>query len=171
ALLHTFTNPTPAAGSNFGWSVASAGGNVVVGAPSGISGAAHLFDGTTGALIHSFLSPVQGQEEQFGFAVGGLGPDVVVGAVFNDTGAEDSGTAYVFDGVTGTLRLTLPNPSPASPEYYGWAVAELGGDVLISSIEDQLALGGRGSVHRFDGTTGALLETIHGFPGDRQFGW
>jgi hypothetical protein len=57
ALISTLTNPAPAAGDGFGWSVAISGTVAVIGAinddPGGIgnAGTAYVFDATTGALI------------------------------------------------------------------------------------------------------------------------
>jgi len=64
ALLRTFQQPTPGAGDNFGYSVATLGNNVLVGAPFNSTGAtnagtAYLFDGSTGLCSRPSLTPSQ----------------------------------------------------------------------------------------------------------------
>ena len=59
----TFQNPSPAAGEQFGSSVAATEGNVLVGArgadvgANNEAGAAYLFDPSNGTLLATFLSP------------------------------------------------------------------------------------------------------------------
>src|SRR5262249_33461234 len=62
ARLRPLLNPTPAAGDEFGPSVAVAGNFVVVGAPNdntgaARAGAAYLFDATSGTLLQTLLNP------------------------------------------------------------------------------------------------------------------
>src|SRR6266699_3584398 len=54
-------DPSSSAGDLFGWSVAAAGDNILVGAPgvNNGAGAAYLFDGTTGTLIGTYQKPTQ----------------------------------------------------------------------------------------------------------------
>src|SRR5262245_56702629 len=71
ALLHTFHNPTPAAGDFFGTAVAVSGGRVLVGAPNNDTGAlnagsAYLYDAVTGQLLHTFHNPTPAAYDDFG---------------------------------------------------------------------------------------------------------
>ncbi|MBM4034087.1 MAG: PEP-CTERM sorting domain-containing protein [Planctomycetes bacterium] len=155
-LEHTFLNPTPAGGGYFGCSVAGVGGNVLVGAPfnAALTGAAYLFDGQTGALIRTFTNPTPAANDRFGWSVAGVGSNVLVGAPFDDTGAPDAGAAYLFDGGTGALLRTFPNPTPAAGDWFGWSVAGVGSNVLVGAPYDDAGAGG---AHLFNGGTGALL--------------
>lgn len=59
-LLLTIPNPFPAPEDGFGFAVASRGNDILVGAPADDtngtnSGAAYLFDGTTGDRLQTFL--------------------------------------------------------------------------------------------------------------------
>src|SRR6185295_7924306 len=73
-LARTIENPAPAAGDEFGAAVAALGNDVLIGAPLddalvADTGAAYLFDATTGDLRETFLNPAQGEFDRFGFAV------------------------------------------------------------------------------------------------------
>jgi len=107
-LLTTFTNPNPASGDNFGSSLTAVGGNRVLigayGTDAGVvsAGAAYLFT-TNGTLLNTFTNPSPATFDDFGYAVASVGTDqVLIGAIFDDTGATDSGSAYLYD---------LPYPS------------------------------------------------------------
>ena len=67
------------------------------------------------------------------------GMRVVVGAFFDDTGANDAGSAYVYDlgGDTPAVPVaTLHNPSPAAQDSFGRSVAIDGTIILIGTSED-----------------------------------
>ena len=107
-LLTMFTNPTPAAYDYFGWSVSAVGSSrVLIGAywdGSDVfrSGSAYLFS-TNGTLLNTLTNPTPVASDQFGWSVAAVGSDrVIIGSLFDDTGAPDSGAAYLFD---------LPYPS------------------------------------------------------------
>jgi hypothetical protein len=44
------------------------------------------------------------------------------------------GSAYLFDGGTGALRLTFNNPNPTANDAFGFAVAGMGTNVLIGAF-------------------------------------
>lgn len=105
-LLHTFLSPTPAAGNSFARSVAGIGNNVLIGAhfkdtTAPDTGAAYLFDGSSGELLKTFVSPDPHERDQFGRAVAAVGKNVLVGARFDDRAGENAGAAYLFDGEGG----------------------------------------------------------------------
>jgi hypothetical protein len=106
-------DPAQRAWDGFGWSVAIAGNNVLVGAPGDstkavAAGRAYLYDdaATTTSPRLTLDNPFPHAWDGFGSAVAVpvSGKYAVVGAPFDDTGATDAGAAYVFD-----LR---PNPPP-----------------------------------------------------------
>jgi hypothetical protein len=165
ALLQTFFNPTPARRDFFGYSVAAVGNNVLIGALSDDAGqrdtgAAYLFDGATGALLHTFLNPTPGFDDRFGETVMGVGNNVLIGAPFDDTGADNAGAAYLFDGTTGALLHTFLNPTPADEDYFGSAVGVVGNNVLIGAHGDDTGADNAGAAYLFDAATGALLHTF-----------
>ena len=110
-LLTTFTNPTPASGDYFGFSLAAVGSDrVLIGAyqdDTGAvgAGAAYLFS-TDGTLLITFTNPTPATGDYFGYSVAAVGSDrVLVGAGYDDTGATDAGAAYLFSLETYTPGL------------------------------------------------------------------
>jgi VCBS repeat-containing protein/predicted outer membrane repeat protein len=165
SLLRTLTNPTPAATTYFGRSVAVSGNTVVVGTTGDntgamTAGAACVFDATTGILLHALANPTPATEDSFGSSVAISGNTVVVGAYLDDTGATNSGTVYVFDATTGTLLRTLANPTPATYDYFGFSVAVSGNTVVVGAYGDDTGATDAGTVYVFDATTGTLLHTL-----------
>jgi hypothetical protein len=131
-LLITFTNPTPAVGDGFGASVAAVGSDrVLIGAYGDNTGAtdagsAYLFS-TNGTLLTTFTNPTPAASDYFSLSVAVVGSDrVLIAAPYDDTGATDAGTAYLFNApgqppdrptltltftTTNTVLLSWPYPS------------------------------------------------------------
>jgi hypothetical protein len=164
-LLTTFTNPIPAYQDCFGNAVAAVGTDkVLIAAPyddTGAinAGAAYLFS-TNGTLLTTFTNPTPAASDVFGSAVAGVGADkVLIGAYLDDTGAYDAGAAYLFS-TNGTLLTTFTNPTPASSDYFGYALAAVGTDkVLIGAYSDNTGAADAGAAYLFS-TNGALLTTF-----------
>jgi hypothetical protein len=156
ALVATLDSPERAP-NEFGYSVAISGNKAVVGTYGDL---AYLFDASTGSLLQSFENPTPAIFDKFGISVAIAGNTVVVGAPLDDTGAQDAGSAYVFDAATGNLR-TLNNPSPAAFDYFGYSVAISGTTVVVGAYGDAAGAAGAGSVYVFDATTGNLLRTLN----------
>jgi len=165
SLLTTFTNPTPAAGENFGISVAAMGTDrVLIGAQFGDGGApdvgaAYLFS-VSGALLTTFNNPTPAPADHFGFSLAAVGSDrVLIGAYQDDTGAGDAGAAYLFR-TNGALLTTFTNPAPALLDHFGNSVAAVGTDrVLIGAWKDDSGATDAGAAYLFS-TSGALLTTF-----------
>jgi len=167
-LLQTFNNPTPGSGDQFGNSVSVAGNNVLVGAmgdDTGLfnAGSAYLFD-TTGNLLQTFNNPAPAFDDRFGNSVSVAGNNVLVGAFFDDTGATDAGSAYLFDATTGNLLQTFNNPTPAELDQFGISVSVNGNNVLVGAFIDDTGGFQAGSAYLFDATTGNLLQTFNSPP-------
>lgn len=140
-LLTTFTNPTPASGDYFGWSVAAVGSTRVLigayqdGAGAFRSGAAYVFT-TNGALLTTITNPTPALNDYFGLSVAAVGGDrVIIGGNADDTGATDSGTAYLFALSYPPLSITRNTGSVS----LSWVTAETGllvqqADSLGSSV-------------------------------------
>ena len=154
ALLLTIPNPTPNASDFFGYSVATTPtGNLLVGAPFDDTGAAYLFDGTTGALILTIPNPTPEASTNFGRSVAAtpIG-DLLVGAPTDDADFDLIGTAYLFDGTTGGLLFTIPNPTPATNDQFGFSVAATPtGDLFVGAYLDDTGALNAGVVHLFEG--------------------
>ena len=177
-LAQTFLNPSPDPSDRFGQSVASIGSNVIVGAPGDSNaGAVYVFDGANGSILLTIPNPDTGaaSNPQFGFSVAAVGGNILVGAPSYDIPtAGRIGRAVLFDGTTGDLLLTIPNPTPIVAENFGFSVAAMGEDLLVGAASDVVdGIIGAGSAYVFDGITGSLLLTIPN-PDPAQhdkFGW
>jgi hypothetical protein len=153
-LLITFTNPTPALNDLFGMSLAAVGADkILIGAylddvGAADSGAAYLFN-ITGTLLTTFTNPFPAVNDLFGWAVAAVGTNVLIGAPNDDTGATNSGTAYLFTS-NGTLLTALTNPTPAFNDLFGATVAALGTDrVFIGAYLDDTGAVDSGAAHLF----------------------
>lgn len=159
-LLFVLSNPDPAIADEFGWSVAISGTRVVVGARLDHTGAtyaggAYVYDlsGGTPALLAVLSNPSPAIGDQFGSSVAISGTRVVVGAPFDDTGAGDSGSVYVYDLLSGTPTVpitTLNNPSPATDDQFGSAVAISGMRVVVGVPLDDPGAPDAGSAYVYE---------------------
>lgn len=162
-------NPAPAvaAGDLFGASVAVSGNFVVVGAPfndtwAPLAGQAYLFDAQTGALLRTFANPFPAANDGFGWSVAVTGNLVLVGAPWDDTGAVDAGSAYLFDAITGGLLHTINNPAPGMNDGFGWSVAVSASQALVGVPFDNAGptMPDAGSAYLFSTGSGGLLNTF-----------
>ncbi|MCX6839227.1 MAG: FG-GAP repeat protein [Verrucomicrobia bacterium] len=171
----TLANPTPAAFDWFGYSVAISNTRIVVGAYGDGTGApeagsAYVFDLSngaptvpTGTLNHP--GPTLG--DAFGMSVAISGTRIVVGAPLDDTGAVNSGAAYVYDRSHGmpTVPVSLmSNPSPSLGDSFGNAVAISGAFVVVGAYDDDTDRNGAGIAYVYDlssGTPTVPVITLH----------
>lgn len=143
----TLTNPIPAVQDFFGDSVAIDGTRVVVGAPyndtgTNNAGSAFVYD-LASALptvpVLTLTNPIPAEQERFGWSVAISGNRIVIGADADDTGADDAGSAYVYDLTSASPAipvLTLTNPTPARFDGFGVAVAISGTRVVVGANQD-----------------------------------
>ncbi|NQT12506.1 MAG: hypothetical protein HQ582_07150, partial [Planctomycetes bacterium] len=179
-LLRTLNNPTPANYDRFGISVAISGNTVVVGADQDDTGAtdagsAYIYDAATGNLLHTLNNPAPASRDYFGYSVAVSGNMVVMGATGNDTGgAEDAGSTYLYDAMTGNLLQTLDNPAPGWLDYFGNSVAISGNTLVVGAHADNPGTANdTGSAYIYDATAGNLLQTLNNpTPASyHSFGW
>jgi outer membrane protein assembly factor BamB len=140
------------------------------------TGAAYLFDATTGNLLQTFLNPNPAGASQFGYSTAISGNKVLIGTPLEDTGAIDSGAAYLFDATSGKLLQTFLNPSPTYFGLFGRSVAINGDKILINALNNINSEAGKtsiGTVYLLDAITGNLLQTfVHPTPNENdQFGY
>ncbi len=168
-VLLTINNPTPDAYDYFGGSITSThGGDLFVGAHGdntggNDAGSAYLFDGTSGDLLFEINNPEPADEDYFGWSVASTpNGDLFVGAYGDNTGGNNAGSAYLFDGTSGDLLFEINNPEPAEWDYFGWSVAStINGDLLVGAPSDNVGGNNAGSAYLFDGTSGNLLAEIN----------
>jgi hypothetical protein len=164
-LQTTFTNPTPAIGDHFGYSVAAFGSNHVLISALGdqadglYPGVVYLFD-AHGALVATFDNPAPEGFDRFGHSLTAVGNDrVLIGAPEDSTGAYQSGAAYLFS-TNGLLLQTFLCPTPTYRDLFGYSVAVLGTDqVIIGAIQRTVSGVIAGAAYRFS-TNGTLLTTF-----------
>ena len=165
ALLLVIPNPSPAVDDRFGNSVAISGTRVVVGAYQDDTGAtnagsAYVYDlssGTPTVPVQTLNNPGPGLNDRFGNSVAISGTLVVVGAYQDDTGAQDAGSAYVYDLSSGTPTVptqTLNNPGPAIGDNFGNSVAISGTRVVVGACQDDTGAVDAGSAYVYDLSSG-----------------
>jgi subtilisin family serine protease len=138
----TLTNPAPAAGDQFGSSVAVLVGPnpIVVGAPgddAGFtdSGTVYVFDGSPGAfaLSKTISNHTPAAGDAFGNAVAISADSIFVGAYLADDKTIDGGAAYTFNRQTGGITAELIDNVP-----FGTPSERLPNDRLGQSIANGL---------------------------------
>ncbi len=151
-------------GDNFGRSVAISGNIAIINSyfddDNGTSsGSAYLFDLSTGQQIAKLL-PVDGSSfEAFG-SVAISGNLAVVGAPLDIHEGVVTGSAYVFDTLTGQQLHRLLASDGASNDHFGNAVAISGNLALIGADRNDDAGTDSGSAYIFDATTGQQLRKL-----------
>jgi outer membrane protein assembly factor BamB len=157
-------------GNRFGITVAISGNTAIVGAPfddeaGSHSGAAYLFDVTTGQQRLKLMASSASAYEGFGSSVAISGNTAIVGAV-----GGDYGSAYLFDVTTGQeLTKLTPADLPANSAF-GRSVAISGNVALVGANRDAHAGYGAGSAYLFDvATHEQLFKLIASDAGDLQY--
>jgi hypothetical protein len=165
-LLVTITNPSPFASDQFAQAIGSVGNDkILIGAALDDIGefdvgSAYLYN-LSGNLLTTFTNPTPSAYDVFGSAVAGMGGDkVLIGAPGDDTGATNTGAAYLFN-IGGTLLATITNPFPANGGGFGATVTAFGTDkFLIGSSSATSGPLGAGAAYLFD-LNGGLLATFN----------
>lgn len=162
----------------FGYSVGIDGNTVVVGAryksDNGTnSGAAYLFNATTGAQIAKLAPSDNLANDQFGFAVAISGNIAVVSALADDDPNSplgmDAGSVYVFDATTGTEFAKIFPTDGAWFDYFGQSVALDDNIAIIGATGGVTSIGG--AAYLFDlATPGAPVQIAKLEPSDAAAG-
>jgi FG-GAP repeat protein/PEP-CTERM motif-containing protein len=170
SVMRTFDNPAPAYDDMFGWSVASMGSNVLIGAPGDAwettrSGQVYLFDGQTGSQLQTFADPTPSNSDFFGYALASSGNTVFVGAPFGGWGG-----VYAYAADTGEFQQAYQNPRAAA-DAFGCSIAVVGEYLLVGAYGGVNSTGG--SAYLFHIETGDLVHTfIDPSPATHDgFGW
>jgi len=162
--LAKFTADVPKRDDYFGCSVDISGGTAIVGAWGEDdvvedSGAAYLFDVTTGAQLAKLTAPDPMRDGGFGLSVGIDGATAIVGAPW--TGDHFvPGAAYLFDTVTSEYLAKLTPPAGTSGSaLFGHCVAISGDTAVVGAffddtLESPNGGGATGAAYVFDITTG-----------------
>jgi len=160
--LYKLTASDAAAVDLFGTSVAISGNTAVVGAEGdddvgSSSGAAYLFDVTTGNQLYKLTASDIWASDKFGISVAISGNVAIVGAYGNSDAGLTSGSAYLFDVSTGNELFKLTASDAAEGDNFGYAVAISGNTAIVGARYDDDAGSLSGSAYLFDVTTGNQL--------------
>ncbi len=153
-------------GDGFGISVAISGTTAVVGSYynktfGGRSGSAYLYDTTTGQQIAKLVPDDGVEDDRFGISVAISGTTVVVGAYKDDDNGSQSGSAYLFDTITGQqIAKLLPNQGAAN-NYFGYSVGISGTTAIVGTYSDYIdSSDGSGAAYLFDTITGLQIAKL-----------
>ncbi len=163
--------PDDGAATNFfGGSVAVNGMRAIVGATGAsdngfFSGAAYVFDVTTGLQLLKLLASDGASLDTFGSSVALSGTIAVIGAASDDDSGDASGSAFAFDTTTGReLFKLLPgdllSDDGAAGDNLGRTVAVSGTTAVVGSPlgDDNRALSSSGQAYVFDVSLAADLN-------------
>ena len=120
------------------------------------AGSAYIYDLssiTPNVPVTTLNNPTPAAGDSFGGSVAISGTRVVVGAHMDDTGATDSGSAYVYDltrGIPSIPIATLNNPGPAVGDRFGGSVAIFGRRVVVGAHQDDTGGTDAGAAYVYD---------------------
>ena len=149
-------------GAHYSRDVALSGNLAAIGANAANAqfeevGAVYIVDVSTGQEMLKFLTSDGSDDDFFGDNVDISGDLAVSGARGDDDNGTDSGSAYVFDAVTGAEVVKLLPSDGAERDLFGVAVAISGNRVVVGSRRDDDLGVDSGSAYVFDATTGQQL--------------
>ncbi|MCR9076402.1 MAG: FG-GAP repeat protein, partial [bacterium] len=164
------TSGTPE--DRFGYSIAIDNGIVAIGAVTDNdngtrSGAAYLFDASTGQQIIKLHASDGAYGDNFGCSIAIDDGIVVVGAYQDEDNGENSGSAYVFDVSTGAQIAKLLPEDWQADAFFGNSV-DIDNGIVAVTAQNYID----GSAYLFDASTGAQLFQLLPSDGeaDDQFG-
>src|SRR5206468_9418346 len=102
-------------------------------------------------LLRQIPNPTPADGDRFGESIAAFGNFVVVGAPSDNTGANNAGSAYLFDVTSGQLLRTLNNLFAAVDDNFGSSVA-ISGDLIAVGApgHGEAGVQGAGAVYVFD---------------------
>ena len=155
-------------GDQFGWSVAIDGDYAIIGSPNNATGnisggSAFIFNVTTGTQLHKLAANNGNNSDRFGNSVAISGNYAIIGAPYEDETASNSGTAYIFNVITGTQVHKLNASDLAGDDHFGFGVAINGNYAIIGAKQSHNnSYNDNGSAYIFDVITGVEIGEIFG---------
>jgi len=155
----------------FGDSVDISGDTAIIGAArdddnGSNSGAAYLFDVTTGSQVAKLLPDDGETGDAFGFAVGICGDTIIVGAHGDDDGGTNAGAVYIFDRVTTNQLAKFSFDGSTGLSNFGYDLDISGRGAIVGAL-DYGYYAHSGVAYLLDTETGTLLAQYgpyHGAP-------
>ncbi len=176
-FVKKITPEDPAAGEQFGCSIALDGDYAVIGAKyshetEDYAGSAYVFNRNKGGddnwgQVAKMVSPNPTLRGYFGICVDISGDYVVVGAGFEDVDGTDSGSAYLFyknqDGYVDGWKYnkTLVSDDPSASDLFGVSVAIDGDYIAVGASRGDLATttSNEGSAYVYFRNQGAVADS------------
>jgi len=175
--LHKLTATDGGLKDNFGFSVATDGIVVLGGAPNHDagaedSGAAYLFDLSSGDLLHKLTPDDPFVDHLFGWDVAVNDDMLLVSAIGDASAGENTGAAYLFDVATGAQLHKLTADDAAEGDLFGYSIALNDAVALIGAPDDGDGTD-LGAAYIFDLTTGLQITKFKSKDGSsgHRFGW
>ncbi len=159
--LHQFRSLDAASGDEFGRAVALDGPRGIIGAPlrdeaAADSGAAYIFDVSTGQQLIKLIPDDVQAVSGFGGSVAIQGDRAVVGAMLDNQAGRAAGAAYIFDTTTGQQLFKLQASDAFSGDEFGVSVDLDDGVVLVGAHKN-----GPGAAYIYDVQSGQEMGILH----------
>ncbi|MEM8494339.1 MAG: PQQ-binding-like beta-propeller repeat protein [Planctomycetota bacterium] len=153
-------------GDFFGRSVAISGTTAIVGADGdddagSSTGSAYFFDTTSGNELSKLTASDAAAGDRFGFSVGISGDTAIVGSYQDDDAGFDSGSAYLFDAVSGSQLHKLTATDAEAGDRFGYSVAIDGTTAIVGAYRDDDGGFDSGSAYLFDTLTGNQIGKLN----------
>ena len=170
-LLQTVNNPTGDANAEFGKSLAANSlSDVLVGAPQqdvvdgsviADAGSVHVYN-TAGISLLQVNNPMPAVNDNFGSAVAAAAnDDLIISARLIDNFADNDGSVFVHDPVTGNEIWSVANPVADLDGLFGAALASTPqGHIVVGAANDDTGDINSGKVFVFEGLAGGLIQVI-----------
>jgi outer membrane protein assembly factor BamB len=173
-LIAQLTAEDAEAGQELGDAVAVSTGVAIAGAvedrhAGSNSGAAYLFDATSGQQLFKLVATDAAADHEFGGSVGISGNLAIVGAEEAPTGNGLTGAAYLFDVSTGQQVRKLAAEDTVPDDDFGQSVAI---DRTLAVVGSENQNDEAGAAYVFDITTGEQLHKLlpNPFVAGQEFG-
>ena len=160
----------------FGYSVAISGTTAIIGVASDDdngpnSGSAYLFDTATGQQLFKLIAADGAENDYFGRCVSIAGSTAIISASHDDDNGPDSGSAYLFDTITGgQITKLLPNDGDHGDQFGFNSIAISGTIAIVGAHQNDDNGNQSGSAYLFDISTGQQIAKLlpnNGDPYDR----
>ena len=115
-----------------------------------------------------FFPADNAEGDEFGWSIAISGSIAVVGSPKDGENGIDSGSAYIFDLITGQQVTKLIPDDNKEGDQFGWSVAITGNIVIIGARRDDEHAYNSGSAYLFDLTTGQQIMKLVPEDGDED---
>jgi len=168
--LHKLTAGSDAGQAHqFGYSVGIDGNYAIVGEIYGdddnivqgnSTGAAYIFNVTTGARVHKLNASDSTGSDEFGTSVAISGNYAIVGSPYDDDNGATSGSAYIYNVTTGAELRKLTADDGVMNDYFGLSVAISGNYAIVGAHANDDNGNGSGSAYIFNVQAGVELHKL-----------